>query len=154
MSWPIRFIEMPTNPAQDGYNLKIGDCFYYQDPGPEYDWAADALNLRWFRFFCKEDRLSENYKQQHRATRPPILVYLPGCSLFCVDGACWSSVPKPDGQGSVVEYYGGWTVSGTPQLLTVSPSINCVGIYHGFIQNGVITDDCEGRKYDETGRQM
>ncbi len=154
MSWKLNWMAMPTDKDHVGYDLQVGDCFYYRDPGPEYDWVNDALNLHWFRFFCKEDRLSENYKQQPRPARPPILVYLPGRSLFCVDGACWRTVPDPNGRGSRVEYYGGWTVTGSAELLTVSPSINCVGIYHGFITDGVITDDCEGRKYDELGRTV
>lgn len=30
---------------------------------------------------------------------------------------------------------------------TVEPSINLHGIYHGFLQQGIITDDCEGRQF-------
>jgi len=40
-----------------------------------------------------------------------------------------------------------WSVQGVPPDITVSPSIHQVGYYHGFIQNGVITDDCEGKKF-------
>lgn len=41
----------------------------------------------------------------------------------------------------------GWTVSGEAPNLTVTPSINAAGEYHGFITNGVIGDDLEGRKF-------
>lgn len=42
---------------------------------------------------------------------------------------------------------GGWTVQGEWPNVTVTPSINCVGVYHGYIQNGQITEDCDGRKF-------
>jgi hypothetical protein len=41
----------------------------------------------------------------------------------------------------------GWTRTGEPPNVTASPSINFVGRYHGFLQNGVLTDDCEGRVF-------
>lgn len=41
----------------------------------------------------------------------------------------------------------GWDVSGEAPKITVSPSINIVGSYHGWIRDGVISDDCEGRKF-------
>lgn len=40
-----------------------------------------------------------------------------------------------------------WSVSGTPPLITVSPSINIVGSYHGCVKDGVVSEDCEGRPY-------
>jgi hypothetical protein len=40
-----------------------------------------------------------------------------------------------------------WDVQGTVPNITVSPSISQVGVYHGFIKGGVISDDCEGRKF-------
>lgn len=40
-----------------------------------------------------------------------------------------------------------WSVSGDLPNVTVTPSINMVGVYHGWIQNGVITDDCDGRTF-------
>lgn len=40
----------------------------------------------------------------------------------------------------------GWTRTGTPPMVTASPSIAQTG-YHGFLQNGCLTDDCEGRTF-------
>lgn len=42
---------------------------------------------------------------------------------------------------------GKWDVQGVPPRITVSPSINLQGAYHGWIKDGVISDDCEGRKF-------
>lgn len=44
-----------------------------------------------------------------------------------------------------------WTVTGTAPDVTATPSINCVGVYHGFVTNGEVTEDCEGRKFDDFG---
>ncbi len=33
-----------------------------------------------------------------------------------------------------------WDVTGTPPHITVSPSINVIGVWHGFIRDGVILD--------------
>ena len=38
-----------------------------------------------------------------------------------------------------------WTRSGEPPNVTANPSINWVGTYHGWLKNGELTDDCEGR---------
>lgn len=45
-----------------------------------------------------------------------------------------------------------WHVSGAIPNVTATPSINCGKTYHGFVTNGVVTDDCEGRKFDDFGR--
>lgn len=39
-----------------------------------------------------------------------------------------------------------WTRTGEPPNITVSPSINYMGFYHGWLCEGVLSDDCEGRQ--------
>ena len=41
----------------------------------------------------------------------------------------------------------GWVISGKPPNITITPSIDCVGRYHGFVRDGIITPDCEGRLF-------
>lgn len=82
------------------------------------------------------------YYYQHNAHRPPIMLVLPAPEghtyHFCVDmKACDAGKLREDG----------WTVTGNVPDLTVAPSINAVGTYHGFLQNGVLTDDCDGRQF-------
>jgi hypothetical protein len=48
----------------------------------------------------------------------------------------------------------GWTVYGTLPSVTINPSINHEGIYHGWVTNGELTDDIEGREYDSRGRLL
>lgn len=58
-------------------------------------------------------------------------------TMFVVD-----SYPTSDREGN-------WDVSvdldslviGQKPNITVHPSINCVGIYHGWLQHGVLSDD-------------
>lgn len=72
---------------------------------------------------------------EHRGKRP-IEVMLPCGSWFCIH-----SMPTMH-PGS------GWRVSGEPHAITVEPSILIAGRYHGWIRDGVITDDCEGRTFE------
>lgn len=93
---------------------------------------------------ASDERLSDYYKANNAAKRRPLMVILPGRQLFLVDGKCWSN-------GS---YYGGWSVTGDAPRITVSPSINLVGSYHGWIADGCISDDCEGRRFTEDGDSL
>lgn len=42
---------------------------------------------------------------------------------------------------------GKWDVQGVPPSITVSPSINCEGVYHGHVKQGLVSEDCEGRMF-------
>ena len=54
--------------------------------------------------------------------------------------------------GTDSEHHRQWTVTGTAPKFTVSPSINATGVYHGFIQDGIVTEDCEGRLFPNIKR--
>lgn len=139
MPWPCRMIEY--GPESSGATLQIGDMFFFDPPaGYVPGQEDDPVGWYWPAFFCMGNRLSDYYLQ-HNSHRKPLLVFLPGRTLFCVDGQCWK---QENGQ---TVYYGGWKVTGEAPLITVEPSILIGGSYHGFLQNGVITDDCEGRKF-------
>lgn len=62
-----------------------------------------------------------------------LYVKLPDGSDWCVDGPAANSDT-------------GWQRTGEPPRITATPSIDSGG-YHGFLQNGVLTDDIEGRTY-------
>lgn len=83
--------------------------------------------------------LSDRYFREWADKRPPFQVQMPGGAAFLID-----SRPTCGGHPDNAE---GWQVTGEPPAITLSPSVNLVGIYHGWIQNGVITDDCEGRTF-------
>lgn len=77
------------------------------------------------------DRLSVDHVL-HRNGQPTLWVRIPG-GPFCLDMCTreWAT----------------WIRMGDPPRITVSPSINEVGIWHGYIRDGMITDDVEGRAY-------
>jgi len=75
--------------------------------------------------YMRKNILSDEYIRDWANKRPPLFVMLPGDVCFCLDtrAACDNS---------------GWTITGWPPDITVSPSINIRGVYHGFIRNGLI----------------
>lgn len=78
-----------------------------------------------------EERLSDDHKR-NRSGRPTLWIRIPG-GPFCLD------MRTQDGAQ--------WSRTGEPPRITVAPSINEVGVFHGFIRDGLITDDVEGRTY-------
>ncbi len=72
----------------------------------------------------------------------------------CFEGCCYAIV-LPGGHAwmpgcPAVNSKTGWTISGPDFLhLTASPSINHPGIYHGWLAAGILSDDCEGRKFPQ-----
>lgn len=84
---------------------------------------------------AKSPRLA-NYYKSHNSHREPLWVVLPGTGPVCVD---YTASNDPSMKG--------WTVTGDVSNLTVAPSIRCGDTYHGYIQNGHVTADCDGRKY-------
>ena len=111
--------------ASDKKPKEVGDVWYAP-------WLLDPA--KW------PDVLSFEYKRDWAGTREPLVVRLPGPVDICVDHRA------DDANGH------GWKVTGEPENLTVSPSLNAVGIYHGFIRDGVVSDDCEGRLYTPEGK--
>lgn len=74
--------------------------------------------------------LSDEYLRGWAAHRAPLFIWMPNGYAWCIDSAY--SDRKPQGPG--------WTVTGEAPNITVSPSIHHVGIYHGWLQNGVLSD--------------
>lgn len=163
MSWKIRFLESPPLHARGPENgsvyydgtidfaqFVVGDLAYYHYLGVP---CRDPEMLR-------KLHLTAHY-WAHNAGRPPLVLAIPdyaypsGKLYFLVDGQCYSNKCTRCGQGIKCRcappetrkgYYDGWTVAGTPPLITVHPSVNYDDDehgkkhYHGFIQNGVIGD--------------
>jgi hypothetical protein len=75
-----------------------------------------------------ERGLAPKYFALSEPRRAPIIVVLPNGTHFCVD-----TMAHDKDRG---DYGEGWDVAGTPPALTVNPSINIVGSWHGFLRNG------------------
>lgn len=86
--------------------------------------------------------LSPEYKRDWLGKRPPIAVCLPNGTHWMIDNRF------ADGNGGWKE--NGWTITGEAPNITANPSINSMSPnngYHGWLQNGILTDDLEGRRY-------
>ena len=74
--------------------------------------------------------LSEYYWKDWSNNRPPLCI-------VCPDGSFWEC-DRRSSNGP------GWVVAGKFPAITCSPSIVVPG-YHGFLRNGVFSEDLEGR---------
>lgn len=129
MAWPLKYHS--TKPE----TVQIGDV-----------WPADEEHH-------SEERLSDQYRRDWQGKRPPLFVCLPAfyengfrsSQWFLMDRASSRSLSKKKTSGwdVIIE---GVLVNGEQPNITVRPSINCVGSYHGYIKQGVIGDDVENRK--------
>lgn len=117
MPFPCRLVETPELNEHGNVDLslrQVGDMWFL-------DVAQGEL---------KERHLSSQYFLENHA-RKPIVVMLPGQHVFCVDAQCYSAEKG---------HYGGWIVTGEPPNITVHPSIDMKGAYHGWLRNGVLSD--------------
>jgi hypothetical protein len=108
--------------------MKPGDIMFA--PYYKEKWAGtpDQIGKSEGRF------LSDRYLREDYDKRDPLVICLPDGWHWCIDQKASNGLE-------------GWQVSGEVPNLTASPSILSPG-YHGFLQNGVLTDDLEGRTYD------
>lgn len=135
MTWKCRLVDY----AGDWVDHKVGDMFW----GP----TKEELLLqdpKWDTVLTVYAKHLSEYYWKHNSDRRPLFVILPGLIPFCIDGQVWV-----DGEPS-----GGWTVTGDAPNITVMPSINAGGTYHGFLQNGLLSADVEGRLYGPEGYEV
>lgn len=134
MPWPLILVR----PTEESYELPngIGGHFYVDDAGTKYTWDNLPIGACWFAEGNWQTKAAP-YFEKHNAHRKPLWVKMPGGhggTAFCVD-----SIASTGGEG--------WEVTGEPPKITVHPSIHIIGRYHGWIRDGVITDDCDGRTF-------
>lgn len=128
MTWACRLIENPELDQHgnvDTSKREVGDMWFLDLPEEE----------------LRERHLTAYY-WANNSHRKPLVVMLPrsdypnGKLYFLMDGQCFSAERG---------HYDGWTVTGIPPLMTVTPSIHFPGCYHGFLGSqgvppGVIGD--------------
>lgn len=128
MPWECRLINPDEIPME---KRQPGDMWYE----PEII-DGKHISSRYFNEF-----LSPEYFAKHSSHRAPLVIKLPGIVAgFCIDGLYGNS------SGGYAE--SGWDVTGEAPSITMHPSINFSGRYHGWLQNGVLSDDVEGRKFN------
>lgn len=113
---------------------QIGDCHTVATPGAMWycPWYVEGREVEDLKA-GRNGILSRLYVEQWLGKRMPIMVMLPDKSHWCIDQK------SSNGEG--------WTVTGDEPMVTASPSI-LVPRYHGFLQNGILTPDLEGRVYN------
>lgn len=103
-------------------------------------WFVDPADEHW-KFYCEGGgRPGPDGKY--------LAVRLPQGTVFIMDGPAWDRSGKRPCP---------WSRTGTAPDVVLSPSINIVGSYHGWLGQGGaapgwLTDDIEGRRYDDLGR--
>ena len=90
------------------------------NPKPGDAWHVDNLD---------DWEIEHEVADRHKGKRP-LFVKLPNGSEFCVYSPVINAGKPQPGSG--------WTVTGEAPNITLSPSVNIVGRWHGFIENGMI----------------
>lgn len=135
MGWPLKLLgefdhypsyeDLTPEGATEIVPVDYGDCFLHSAFGPA-------------------ESLGDHYKRDWTGKRLPLCVFTPG-GWWCPDQMAYSNMLGYHGEG--------WKVVGDLPLITATPSINIIGLYHGFITAGILTADCEGRTFTERIRR-
>jgi hypothetical protein len=128
MSWPCEFLgEHDDYLAYVAKNGTRAGLMWYSRWRIEGEYAKFQL----------ENFLSKAYVNERMAKRPPIDILYPyklttgaiAFGEFCIDSCFQPRVNDGDG----------WTVTGEPPKISMVASINIVGIFHGSLTNGVLS---------------
>ena len=128
MPWNCRLIDFTEQTKHK--DLVPGDMFFAQKSDP---WP----------FIFATDRLLTTYYREHNSRRKPLLVWMPGQFIWCVDALF----------GGKMALHGGHAVSGEAPKITLTGEICFTGVYRGTIIDGVISDDFDGRPFSATGER-
>jgi hypothetical protein len=107
---------------------------------PGYMWYAP-----WYiENRCKPSILSKEYYRDWYGKRPPLIVVLPSGTHFMVDKRFSNTLNSNRASG--------WKVTGNAPNISVTPSIHYIYDefregYHGWLSDGMLGDDLEGREY-------
>lgn len=127
MPWPLNYVQPEL--------WSIGP--HGRVPG---DWTYGF----WILSECPEALGKKYLNLPSRLDKPrrlPIIIRMPDGCEWCPDRMGWNQA---------LGFYGdGWDidVSGGVDLMTITPSINILGHYHGWVRTGYLTDDIDGRTF-------
>lgn len=69
--------------------------------------------------------------------------------VVCVPGKSLWQMHHPGTDGRSI-----WKITGEIPIVTAHPSIHYVGIYHGWLKDGIVSEDVDGRRFDDLGRPL
>ena len=129
MAWPCYLVEFHPQLLTHWREVKSDNKPWDDVHGAEFDALLQWKDLRPGAMWWDGDELS---------------VKLPSGSEWNIDqGRRYNVQPERAGKKPLPA----WTRTGEPPRVTAYPSINHQGKYHGWLKDGVLTDDCEGRTF-------
>lgn len=134
MPWPLKEREHPFPRWKHIEAIRPGDCW-------RLPLAAKLKGVGGEKPATYEEAWGMLLSPEFRASGRDYVIFirLPDGTDWCVDHASSGSLRRGQPQG--------WTVTGELPTISVTPSINVEGRFHGFVTNGVITDDLDGRTF-------
>lgn len=102
-----------------------------ETPKPGHWWYCTWLKMVAGR---PPEFLSSNYVKNDMKHRDPVCIVLPGGDHWIIDQKAFNG--------------GGWVITGGEGKWTASPSI-MTEAYHGYLKDGILTNDTDGRTYEE-----
>lgn len=124
--WPTKCACGYTYEEEDTKQL-FQDQVFKSDTNEEISLRDAPIGAMWDAWWLKE---GSRFKK-----RPDGM-----CLILKTPGGEWM-IDGPSSNGN------GWERTGEIPNITASPSIHCVGRYHGWLKNGVLSDDVDGRKF-------
>jgi len=131
-TWPREDSRWPTHCAcgyafqpEDAWQLSSRRLYVRPDTGERYTSHEVPIGAMW-----------ESYWLESMGRGPD-----GRCLSVMTPGGEWN-IDLPSASGGP-----GWTRTGTPPMITARPSIHVIGKYHGFLTDGVLSDDLDGRSY-------
>lgn len=124
MPWKLNLLTLSDEEIAQNHpnNYNVGDCWYAP-------WLVHHAGM------------GQNYIDV-LGTRSPIEIVLPRGWIWSPDKMAYTQALKYHGRG--------WAVTGKLPDINVTPSINMIE-YHGYVTNGYVTEDCEGKKFSPDG---
>jgi len=121
----------------------VEDLGYSQNENGEVSWRkfrlADGSEVLW-----NDLKPGAMWWSRYSGEPDELCIKLPGGNVgneFNMD------LGRHRNEGKMTKIHPAWQRTGEAPNITLTPSINWVGQYHGWLQNGILTDDCEGRTY-------
>lgn len=143
MSWPLhQIVVQHWGDGGNRHGLQHAENTWWIDRKTgSRPTVGDVFFHRRFRYHCPGEP-SPDYRKKNRL---PIVIVCPG-NVWLSPDFIYNPADK------------GWVVTGEQkgppmtwllEHITVTPSINIVGIYHGWLKGGILSDDLEGRTYQD-----